>query len=109
MTGVLVIDAGSVGCFVGCLTQLDGMPVQFVGRPRVLVGLRIGMPLKRHADLAQGRTTEIDALCGEVVRLASSLRRTAPLNARMQALIDAQPRRHRPDSPAELLHAQGRH
>jgi 2-dehydropantoate 2-reductase len=58
-------------------------------------------------DLAQGRTTEIDALCGEVVRLAGSLQRTAPRNARMQALVEAWPKRRRPYPPAELLQALG--
>ncbi|RTL23877.1 MAG: 2-dehydropantoate 2-reductase [Burkholderiales bacterium] len=54
-------------------------------------------------DLAQGRTTEIDALCGEVVRLAQRLKRGAPLNASMQALIEAWPSRRQPYSPSELL------
>lgn len=36
-------------------------------------------------DLAAGRPTEIDVLCGEVVRLASRLGRTAPLN---QAMVE---------------------
>lgn len=58
-------------------------------------------------DLAQGRTTEIDALSGEVVRLARSLQRTAPLNARMQALVQAWPQRRQPYSPRELLNAIG--
>jgi len=40
-------------------------------------------------DLAAGRTTEIDALCGEVVRLAHSLGRSAPVNERMVALVNA--------------------
>lgn len=40
MTGVLVMGAGSVGCFIGGLTQLAGVPVHFVGRPRVLAHLR---------------------------------------------------------------------
>ena len=40
-------------------------------------------------DLALGRPTEIDALCGEVVRLARSLGRTAPLNQRMVDLLSA--------------------
>ncbi|MES1161710.1 MAG: ketopantoate reductase C-terminal domain-containing protein, partial [Rhizobacter sp.] len=44
-------------------------------------------------DLAQGRTTEIDALCGEVVRLAATRGLRAPLNARMVALVDAWPQR----------------
>ena len=56
-------------------------------------------------DLAQGRTTEIDALCGEIVRLAQSLKRRAPLNARMQVLVQDWPRRGRPYSPAELMQA----
>jgi 2-dehydropantoate 2-reductase len=38
-------------------------------------------------DLACGRRTEIDMLCGEIVRLAQSLGRTAPLNARMVELL----------------------
>jgi 2-dehydropantoate 2-reductase len=42
-------------------------------------------------DLARGRPTEIDALCGEVVRLAESQGRAAPLNARMVALVTAWP------------------
>ena len=58
-------------------------------------------------DLAQGRTTEIDALCGEIVRLAQSQRRSAPLNARMQGLVEAWPQRRRPYSPGELLQALG--
>jgi 2-dehydropantoate 2-reductase len=44
-------------------------------------------------DLALGRTTEIDALCGEVVRLAESLGAQAPRNARMVALVQAWPQR----------------
>jgi 2-dehydropantoate 2-reductase len=59
-------------------------------------------------DLAQGRTTEIDVLCGEVVRLARSLGRNAPLNQRMQGLVQDWPARRRPYAPAELLRALGR-
>ncbi len=40
-------------------------------------------------DLEAGRTTEIDWINGEVVRLAQSLGRTAPVNARLVALIRA--------------------
>ena len=54
-------------------------------------------------DLAQSRTTEIDALCGEVVRLAQGLHRAAPLNARMQSLVEAWPKRRQPYTPDELL------
>ncbi len=60
-------------------------------------------------DLAQGRTTEIDALCGEVLRLARRLQRSAPLNARMQGLILAWPQRRQSYTPAELLRALGLH
>ena len=42
-------------------------------------------------DLAAGRSTEIDALCGEVVRLAQAQGRDAPRNARMVALVRAWP------------------
>jgi 2-dehydropantoate 2-reductase len=42
-------------------------------------------------DLALGRPTEVDALCGEVVRLARSVGREAPRNARMVALVTAWP------------------
>lgn len=58
-------------------------------------------------DLAAGRTTEIDALCGEVVRLAQGLHRSAPLNARMLALVQGHAQRGRPYAPAELLQALG--
>ena len=44
-------------------------------------------------DFALGRPTEIDALCGEVVRLARSLRREAPLNAAMMRRVEAATRR----------------
>jgi len=40
-------------------------------------------------DLALGRTTEIDALCGEVVRLAASVNMSAPRNATMVRLLSA--------------------
>jgi 2-dehydropantoate 2-reductase len=37
---VLIMGAGSVGCYVGGCLQAAGVPVDFVGRPRVLDGLR---------------------------------------------------------------------
>lgn len=40
-------------------------------------------------DLARGRPTEVDYLQGEVVRLAQTLGRKAPVNARMLALVKA--------------------
>ncbi|MCV2369871.1 2-dehydropantoate 2-reductase [Roseateles oligotrophus] len=55
-------------------------------------------------DLSLGRPTEIDALCGEVIRLAAQQGRQAPLNARMQALVQAWLPGQSPFySPAELL------
>jgi 2-dehydropantoate 2-reductase len=44
-------------------------------------------------DLALGRRTEIDALCGEVVRLARQHGGEAPRNARMVELLEAWPER----------------
>ena len=58
-------------------------------------------------DLALGRVTEIDALSGEVVRLAHRLGRTAPLNARMLALVQAWPQKPQPYGPQELVEALG--
>ncbi len=43
-------------------------------------------------DIALGRKTEVDAFCGEVARLARSNGRDAPLNLRMAALVEADPR-----------------
>lgn len=56
-------------------------------------------------DLMQGRTTEIDALCGEVERLAARLGREAPRNARMRALVAQWPHRGVHYGPAELVRA----
>ena len=48
-------------------------------------------------DVARGRPTEIDALCGEVVRLAAAAGLTAPHNAWMvQRLSRVQPGRMSP-------------
>ncbi|MFY9512541.1 MAG: ketopantoate reductase C-terminal domain-containing protein, partial [Rubrivivax sp.] len=43
-------------------------------------------------DLALGRRTEVDAFCGEVVRLARKQGGDAPLNARIAALVETDPR-----------------
>ncbi|XHS76397.1 2-dehydropantoate 2-reductase [Burkholderiaceae bacterium UC74_6] len=58
-------------------------------------------------DLSLGRVTEIDALCGEVVRLAHRQGRQAPLNARMLTLIQAWPHAPQPYGPRELEEALG--
>ncbi len=58
-------------------------------------------------DLAQGRRTEVDVLCGEIVRLARALNGPAPVNARMTQLVQQWPQRQRPYSGRELLDALG--
>jgi 2-dehydropantoate 2-reductase len=55
-------------------------------------------------DLSRGRSSEIDHINGEIVRLAGQLGRTAPVNARLVALIRAAERGgRRRFSGAELL------
>ena len=56
-------------------------------------------------DLRLGRRTEIDALCGEVQRLAQSFGLSAPLNARMVGLVDAVDASVRPGDGASLRRA----
>lgn len=58
-------------------------------------------------DLLRGQPTEIDMLCGEVVRLATRLGRQAPRNARMQALVQGVAARPRHFSPVDLCRALG--
>lgn len=58
-------------------------------------------------DLSAGRPTEIVWLCGEVQRLAESLGLNAPLNARMQALVEAWPQRRQPYSARQLTESLG--
>jgi 2-dehydropantoate 2-reductase len=58
-------------------------------------------------DLAHGRPTEVDALCGEVVRMARGLGMDAPVNARIAKLVQEQrlvPQRY---DAARLLTALG--
>lgn len=100
-------------------------PAQLAALPprRMPLGLRLPTPLFRllarrslridaHArtsmaeDLARGRPTEVDALCGEVVRLARAAGLQAPCNAWMvQRLSQPQPGRL---SGRELRRALGR-
>ena len=58
-------------------------------------------------DLAQGRPTEIDALCGEVVRLAQRHGQSAPVNARIAELVRAWPGDRRVLTGAQLRAALG--
>lgn len=55
-------------------------------------------------DLAKGRKTEVDHLNGAVVRLAAELGRTAPVNARIVALVRAA-EAGAPPIPADALYA----
>lgn len=59
------------------------------------------------ADLAAGRPTEVDALCGEVVRLARAHGRAAPLNERIADLVRAWPRNPQPLGGRQLRAALG--
>jgi 2-dehydropantoate 2-reductase len=54
-------------------------------------------------DLQAGRATEVDYLNGEVVRLAESLKRAAPVNARLVALVHAAEQGGRRDWTGEEL------
>ncbi|GAB2655517.1 ketopantoate reductase C-terminal domain-containing protein [Kribbella swartbergensis] len=54
-------------------------------------------------DLEAGRTTEIDYLNGEVVRLAESLDRPAPVNTKLVTLLRAAEAQRRTWSGPELL------
>ena len=58
-------------------------------------------------DLARGRVTEIDALCGEVIRLGQRVGRPAPLNSRMQEMVQAWPQHPQRIKPDELAQALG--
>jgi 2-dehydropantoate 2-reductase len=58
-------------------------------------------------DLAHGRPTEIDALCGEVVRLAQRHALSASVNERIAELVRAWPREARTFSGARLRAALG--
>jgi 2-dehydropantoate 2-reductase len=66
-------------------------------------------PLARSSmldDLDSGRRTEVDWLCGEVVRLAQSLQRKAPVNARLAELVHAAESGGQRDWPAAALLAE---
>lgn len=66
-------------------------------------------PLARSSmweDLEAGRPTEVDYLNGEIVRLAASLGRTAPVNARLVELVHAAEQGGRRDWKGEELLAE---
>ena len=53
-------------------------------------------------DLALGRRTEVDAICGEVVRLAEATGMKAPLAARMIELVERWPEAPHPRTARQL-------
>jgi len=58
-------------------------------------------------DVARGRPTEIDALCGEVVRLARAHGTAAPVNQRISELVREHTAQTAPMSGAHLRQALG--
>lgn len=83
----------------------------FVSMPDAIfntIGLRL-QKIDAHArssmadDFAAGRPTEIDALNGEIVRLAARIGRTAPVNARIVDLVRRAETGGRRDWPGEDL------
>lgn len=95
--GLLVMGAGSVGCYLGGMLQAAGTPVAFVGRPRVLAdltrhgltltdrsGLRQHLPADRlalHAQLPAGARPALALLCvksGATAEAARQLAATLP-------------------------------
>jgi 2-dehydropantoate 2-reductase len=77
---------------------------------RVLASRMLAIdPLARSSmweDLRAGRTTEVDYLNGEIVRLAERIGRRAPVNARLTQLIHDAERNSRAPLTAEALLAQ---
>lgn len=76
------------GVPVGLMPRILRMPTPLV---RLVTGRQMRVdPEARSSmweDLTRGRTTEVDHLNGEIVRLAAEIGREAPLNARIVALV----------------------
>ena len=58
-------------------------------------------------DLALGRPTEVEAINGEVLRLAARCGAQAPCNARIAALVQGWPRQPQPMTGPALRHTLG--
>ena len=78
---------------------------------RIVAGRMLKIDAKARSsmadDLALGRRTEVDALSGEVVRLAQSQGMQAPRNAKMVQLLDVWPDRPKKLTPAQMVEALG--
>lgn len=124
-----LLERGFRRCFAGLIEEALGVlqaagiePAQVIALPpaRMVSMLRLPTPLFRLLaarmlridpkarssmadDLSLGRVTEIDALCGEVVRLARAHGRSAPRSEAMLSLLAQWPQRRRPYAPRELL------
>ena len=61
----------------------------------------------RADDLALGRPTEVEAINGEVLRLAARCGMPAPCNTRITALVQGWPQRPQPMTGAALRHTLG--
>ena len=83
--------------------------------PTPLFGLAAARMLKidsqarssRADDLALGRPTEVEAIDGEVLRLAARCGAQAPCNARITALVQGWPRQPQPMTGPALRHTLG--
>lgn len=128
-----LLERGYRRCFAALIDEALGVlaaagiaPAQVVALPadRMVTMLRLPTPVFRLLasrmlridpkarssmadDLALGRVTEIDALCGEVVRLARAHGRQAPRCEAMLGLLATWPQRQRSYTPRELLNALG--
>ncbi|HYP70992.1 MAG TPA: ketopantoate reductase C-terminal domain-containing protein, partial [Variovorax sp.] len=111
---------------LGVLSRAGIAPAQVAALPpqRLLAILRLPSPLFRIVaarmlkidakarssmadDLALGRRTEVDALSGEVVRLAQAHGVQAPRNAKMVELLDVWPAQPKKLTPAQMVEALG--
>ncbi|MBS0451590.1 MAG: 2-dehydropantoate 2-reductase [Proteobacteria bacterium] len=111
---------------LGVLSRAGIAPAQVAALPprKLLAILRLPSPIFRVVaarmlkidakarssmadDLALGRRTEVDALSGEVVRLAQAHGMQAPRNARMVELLDVWPQKPVQLSPAQMAEALG--
>jgi 2-dehydropantoate 2-reductase len=102
---VLIMGAGSVGCYIGGRLQAAGVAVDFVGRPRVLAALRANglritdldganhlipaKALRLHAQVPAGAEPALVLLCVKTPATAEAARELAerlPFNTRVVSM-----------------------